>query len=202
MCSEFPFPAWEPRRQALCRGRSFLWPVEVEGAGLGLQWGHVTDGVYLSRFVSEPVFSSILCATTIRCKLSISPSVLDTETRLSHMVWFKVKQGQRVNARGLTETFWHLFFFRLRANINPKVPPYYIYFPSPSSAAFLLLSANVSMCPQLCTHHMEASSFTCPAGGVKHLHSRGTPTQAVTLILTVWTSSQHCESMSMTLLLG
>lgn len=67
---------------------------------------------------------------------------------------------------------------------------------SPSNAALLLwlTCLLLSMCP-ICIHITLKPHQSPPQLGLKHLHSHGTPTQVLSLILSDGTSSQHCVSM-------
>lgn len=102
--------------------------------------------------------------------------------------------------------FLHLVF---SPDINPKTPPYYFFFFS--SIAWSMNGLWRALPPMLhysygwpvcyclrgsiCIHITLKPHHSPPQLGLKHLHSHGTPTQVLSLILSDGTSSQHCVSM-------
>lgn len=152
-------------------------------------YGVIFLGLYLKQ--------CFLClyVVTIWCKLNILAQCSVTGAHLSHMLWLEVKAGSGVNTWGLKEKDKCCICTPI---LIPKLLRVTFISPmdksSPSNAALLSLlnCLLMSMCLDLCTHHIEATSFTCPAGHKSPAQPWYTHTGAVTLLLcTVWASADH-----------
>lgn len=162
---------------------------------------------YLNRFVPETVFSLLVCDDYTMWAQYFC-SVLDH--------WDTIKPYGMILGKSRVRCEYLRSHWKsletcciLTPDINSKAPMYYFYIScsgqwivfvesSPSNAALLLLlnCLLMSMCLHPCTHHIKATSLTCPVG-IKHLHSSWSTHTGVficfdwSLLSTVWARIDH-----------